>query len=40
MKMNMNLHVMFLLNIWMKQNMNLFHKYEHKNKIDFSAIKK
>ena len=31
----MNFHVKFLLNIWMKQEMNLFYKYEHKIKITF-----
>ena len=32
-KMNTNLYVILLLKIWMKQKINLFHKYEHKNKI-------
>ena len=33
MKMNMNLYVIFLLNILMKIKINLFYKHEYKNKI-------
>ena len=37
--MKMTLYVVFLLNFWMKQKMNLFYTYEHKNKIKtFLAI--
>ena len=32
-KMNMNLYVANLLSIWMKRELNLFYKYEHKNKF-------
>ena len=28
----MKIYVIFLPNIWMKQKMNLFYKYEHKKK--------
>ena len=31
--MNMKVYVIFLLNILMKIKMNLFYKYEYKNKI-------
>ena len=31
--MNMKVFVIFLLNILMKIKMNVFYKYEHKNKI-------
>ena len=31
--MNMSLYVIVLINIWKKQRMNLFYKFEHKNKI-------
>ena len=33
----MNLYVRFLISIWMKRKINLFYKYEHKNKIIFSG---
>ena len=33
-KMNIKVYVIFLLNIWMKRKMNLFHKHEYKNKIE------
>ena len=29
----MKIYVLFLLNLWIKQKMNLFDKYEHKIKI-------
>ena len=32
-KKNMNLYVLFLLNIWKAQKMNLLYKYEYKDKI-------
>ena len=32
-KMNMNLYVRFLLNIWTKEKLNIFYKYEPKSKI-------
>ena len=34
-KINMNLYVIFLIKIWMKQKLKLFHKYEHKNSFKF-----
>ena len=36
--MNMNLYVIFLLNMLMNQKMNLFYKYEHENKLNFLVI--
>ena len=33
MEMNMNLNIKVLLKFWMEQKMNLFRKYERKNKI-------
>ena len=33
--MNMKVFVIFLLNMLMKTKMNLFYKYEYKNKINF-----
>ena len=33
--MNVNLYVIFLPSIWMKQRKNLFLKYEHENKVVF-----
>ena len=33
--MNMKVYVIFLLNMLMKQKMNLFYKYEYKEKINF-----
>ena len=35
MKMNMNLSVIFLLNIKMKPKLNLFHEFKHKSKTNF-----
>ena len=35
-KVIMNLYVIILLKIWMKRKMKSFHKYEYKNKINFS----
>ena len=35
MKVNLNLKIIILLNIWMKQKLNVFYKFEHKNKIKF-----
>ena len=32
--MNMNLYVIFLLNMLVKRKTNLFYEYEHKNKIE------
>ena len=34
-KPNMKVYVIFLLNMLMKTKMNLFYKYEYKNKIKF-----
>ena len=34
-KLNMKVYVIFLLNMLMKTKMNLFYKYEYKNKIKF-----
>ena len=39
-KLNMNICVMFLLFILNKTKMNLFYKYEHKNKIKSFSINK
>ena len=39
-KMNMKIILIFLLNIWKKQKMNLFYKYEHENKINFFSDNK
>ena len=36
----MKVYVIFQLNIWMKQKMNLFYKYEHKNKFNFFSHNK
>ena len=36
----MNLFVIFLINISMKQKMNFFHEYEHKNISTFLSNKK
>ena len=33
-KLNVNVFVLFLLNKWMKRNMNLLYKCEHKNKLE------
>ena len=35
MKMNMNLSVIFLLNVKMKPKLNLFHEFNLKSKINF-----
>ena len=38
-KMNKNVCVMFLLEMWMKRKMNLFYKYDLKNQnLTFSVI--
>ena len=37
--MHMNLYVIVLLKIWMKQKVNFFCKDEHENKISFLIIK-
>ena len=36
--MNMKVYVRFLLNMLMKQKMNLFYKCEHKNKIKIFSV--
>ena len=38
--MNMKVYVIFLLNMLMKQKMNLFYKYEYKEKINFFSHNK
>ena len=38
--MNMKGYIVFLLIIWKKQKMNVFYKYEHKNKISFFSTTK
>ena len=32
-KVNKNLYVIYLLNTWMKLQVNLFHKFEHETKF-------
>ena len=38
MKTTVNVYVIVLLKIWTKQDMNLFYKYEHKNKIKINFL--
>ena len=40
MKMNMKIYVILLLFVSMKQKLNLFHKYEHKNKTNYFSQNK
>ena len=37
--MNMKVYVTFLLNVWMKQKMNLFYEHEHKKNFFSHNIK-
>ena len=37
-KLSMEVYVIFLLNMLMKTEMNLFYKYEYKNKIELLVI--